>query len=370
MRNYHSVCICGGGGLGHTLAANISSNGCKVNLLTGHPDLWSHDIEVYDCNNKTIKGNIDKISNSPKDVIADVDIILLCVPGYLIQRTLKKIAPFVKQSQEIGSVISSSGFFWMANHELGCNKRLFGFQRVPFISRVIEYGKKGALKGYKSLLKIGGSKVSDLEGLSSFFTKALNTPTIPLSHYLEATLTNSNPILHPSRIYGMLSDIKEDIYDKEFLFYEEWDDKSSSILIDCDTEFQRILSRLPIHQKEIPTLLDYYESTDAHSLTQKIRSIKAFQGIKMSMVNSNGKFKVDYNNRYFTEDIPFGLLIIKSLGVLLNEKTPKIDLIVEWMQSRLDKEYLINGELKGKDLKETGIIQNFNIATVEDLLNL
>ena len=356
MQAYQTICICGGGSLGHTVAASISHKGYRVNLLTGHPSKWSHHIEVTDCNNQLLQGEIDQISDNPKEVIPSSDIVLLCLPGYLIQSTLRSIAPFLRPETEVGSVICSSGFFWMAQHELGNGKKLFGFQRVPFISRVTKYGEKAELKGYKSLLKIGGSKSSNLQALSSFFTDALSTPTITLHHYLEATLTNSNPILHPSRIFGMLSDHVGDLYDREYLFYEEWDEKSSDVLI---------------HQDEIPCLLDYYESTDISSLTQKIRSIKAFKGIKMGMIpQENGQFTIDYSNRYFTEDIPYGLLIIKSLGILLNVPTPMIDKVIYWTQMKMNKSYLIDGQLIGKDIKESGVLSNFQIHTITSLLSL
>lgn len=61
-------------------------------------------------------------------------------------KTLHAIAPYVNNNIEIGTVISSGGFFWMARHELGKEHRLFGFQRVPYISRVKEYGKSAELK--------------------------------------------------------------------------------------------------------------------------------------------------------------------------------------------------------------------------------
>ena len=35
MYNYRTICICGGGGLGHTIAASLNHNGYQVNLLTG-----------------------------------------------------------------------------------------------------------------------------------------------------------------------------------------------------------------------------------------------------------------------------------------------------------------------------------------------
>ena len=371
MQAYQTICICGGGSLGHTVAASISHKGYQVNLLTGHPSRWSHHIQITDCNNQIINGEISVISDNPKEVIPSSDIVLLCLPGYLIQSTLRSIAPFLRPETEVGSVICSSGFFWMAQHELGNGKKLFGFQRVPFISRVTKYGEKAELKGYKSLLKIGGSKSSNLQALSSFFTDALSTPTITLHHYLEATLTNSNPILHPSRIFGMLSDHVGDLYDREYLFYEECDEKSSEVLIQCDTEFQQIVNKLPIHQDEIPCLLDYYESTDVQSLTQKIRSIQAFKGIKMCMIpQENGQFAIDYSNRYFTEDIPYGLLIIKSLGLLLEVPTPTIDQVIYWTQEHMGKCYLVEGQLTGKDIKESGVVSNYQIHSLTSLLNL
>lgn len=368
--DYPIICICGGGSLGHTVAASISSQGWQVNLLTGRPDEWSHSLKVTDCNGEIISGHLHTISDKPEEVIPSATMVLVCVPGYLIQQVLEKILPYIQVDTEIGSVVCSTGFFWIARHVLGPNRRLFGFQRVPFISRIKTYGKEAELKGYKSQLKIGGNKYSDLNRLAGFFTQTLGTPTSALEHYLEATLTNSNPILHPARIYGMLSLSKQNIYDREFLFYEDWDDYSSDILIECDQEFQTILSHFPIHHEEIPPLLAYYESTDSKSLTQKIRSIKAFQKIKMAMLPVANGFIIDYSNRYFTEDISYGLLIIKSLGLLVKEPTPMIDRIIFWMQERMGKEYITPKGFTGKDIIYSGIVQNYNIYTKKELYNL
>lgn len=370
MLTYETVCICGGGGLGHTLIAALSEEGTRINLLTGHPQKWSDSIIATDCFGKTLQGNIARISGDPAEVIPEADIVLLCVPGFLIGETLRKIAPYVNPSTEVGTVVCSNGFFWIARDILGDRQKLFGFQRVPFISRVVEYGKSALLKGYKSNLKIGGNVHSDLENLAIFFSEKLQTPTTPLQHYLEATLTNSNPILHPARIYGMLSPLQDTVYEKEFLFYEEWDDFSSEILIQCDNEFQNLLTHMPIDRKEIPSLLSYYESTDAASLTRKIRSITAFKGIKMSMSPAPGGYTVNYTNRYFTEDIPYGLLIIKSIALLLNQPTPSIDMVLLWMQKHMNKEYLVDNRLMGMDCPESGIVQNFQIYTESQLYNL
>ena len=84
----------------------------------------------------------------------------------------------------------------------------------------------------------------------------------------------------------------------------------------------------------------------------------------------NGQFVIDYGNRYFTEDIPYGLLIIKSLGILLNVPTPMIDKVIYWTQMKMNKSYLIDGQLIGKDIKESGVLSNFQIHTITSLLSL
>ena len=66
MQDYQTICICGGGGLGHTISANISQNGnFRVNLLTGHPLAWSNQIDITDCNGEIIKGHIKKSATFP-----------------------------------------------------------------------------------------------------------------------------------------------------------------------------------------------------------------------------------------------------------------------------------------------------------------
>jgi beta-galactosidase len=139
-------------------------------------------------------------------------------------------------------------------------------------------------------------------------------------------------------------------------FYNSWDEESSELLIACDNEFQQILKALPVRIEPIPTLLEYYDSYDARSLTRKIRSIIAFKHISAPMEKTEKGFLPDFKSRYFTEDFPFGLLIIKSIAEVLNICTPNIDKILLWGQDVLNKEYIHEGELKGKDLSKTGYI--------------
>lgn len=352
----HTICICGGGNLAHVVGGYIASKDrYEVRLFTRHPERWKEDrtITVTDCNGKVFNAQFSIITKDPEKAVKGADIVLLCLPGFAIASTLQTIKPYLAQTALVGSVVSSTGFFLMARNILSDNTGLFGLQRVPFIARTKNYGKSAELLGYKSSLSFAVHNIKDTSCLEKTLNDLFDTPLILLDNYLKVTLTNSNPLLHPSRLYGMFSSQKES-YDSPIRFYEDWDDFSSETLIACDNEFGKLLEKLDITRKDIPSILDYYESTDASSLTRKIKSIDAFKGLLAPMIQtSHGTYKPDFTNRYFTEDFPYGMLIIKCFAQINNISTPTIDSIIEWEQKCVCKEYIREGQTIGKDLKET-----------------
>jgi len=141
------ICICGGGSLGHVCAAVLASqNDVELNILSGHPEQWQSYITVTDREGKQYVAHITRVSSRPEEVIVGQDIILFCLPGYMIEKTLREIKPYIGNAV-VGTVVSSTGFFFFAHDILGKSTRLFGFQRVTFISRVVEFGHTATLLG-------------------------------------------------------------------------------------------------------------------------------------------------------------------------------------------------------------------------------
>ena len=322
------ICICGGGSLGHVCAGVMASQeGVELNILSGHPDRWNNRIVVTDGNGKEYVANISKVSSNPQEVIPCQDIILFCLPGYLIEKTLRDIKPYIGDAI-VGTVVSSTGFFFFAHYILGEKAKLFGFQRVPFISRVAEYGKSANLLGYKSSLAAVLENVEDKLLFKKELERLFITPVTLLENFYEVALSNSNPILHTGRLYTMFHDRENEVFDHNILFYKEWTDEASQMLIDMDVEFFQLLKILNVHC--LPTVLDYYESTDAASLTRKIKSIPAFQTITSPMKQVDNGWLVDFESRYFTEDFPFGLRWIKELAEIKGVNTPNINIVYNW----------------------------------------
>lgn len=336
-----NICICGGGNLGHVVTGYIAAKATdEVTLLTRQPERWNPTQHIITPEGKTLEGAIHQISDSPAALIPKADIVLLCLPGYGIHQTLLDIRPYLKPDTSVGSVVSSTGFFFEALDLLPETTPLFGFQRVPFIARVEEYGKSAHLLGYKSSLSVAieNRKSSlDREDLGGSLAKLFDTPVHLLANYYEASLTNSNPLLHTSRLYSMWHEWHEGIvYPSQNQFYSDWTDEASQLLIDMDEEFFRLLSVLPVTTGAIPTVLDYYESTDASSLTKKLHSIEAFKGILSPMKKVGNGFVPDFQSRYFTEDFPYGLAIVHRLLHEHHIPSPYIDKVYAWGTSTLN----------------------------------
>ena len=327
-----NVCICGGGSLGHVIAGYLASkDNASVYMFTQRAHLWSNNLTIYTPNGSPIISQLDCVTTDAQSAVSNADIVLLCLPGYAIKEELTIIAPYLKAGTFVGSVFSSTGFFFEAMQLLDEEIPLWGFQRVPFIARTKEYGRNAFLLGYKLSHNIAVERCKDKETFRTIIEDLFDAPVNLLNNFYEATFTNSNPILHPARLYSLFSDWNESLfYDREFLFYEEWNNVASELLIQMDNELFGMLKMLPVSPHFLLPILEYYESHDADSLTRKIRSIVGFKGIKTPMVETEMGWQPDLNSRYFQEDFAYGLRYIHETAHRFDVDIPVIDRIYEW----------------------------------------
>ena len=333
------ICLCGGGSLGHVIAGWLSSKGkAEVSILTGSPDRWNKEINVFLPESEVLTGHLTSVSGNPEEVISDADVVLFCYPGFMIASELERIKPFLKQDAYVGSVFSSTGFFFEALRILSPSQPLWGFQRVPFICRVQEYGSSARLLGYKPCYHIAVENVPDEQKrkFADIISEWFERPVHLLKNYYEASLTNSNPLLHTSRLYTMFGRENEGrVYPRMINFYEDWTVEAADVLIKMDREFFELLKVLPVTEGYLPPILEYYESHDAQSLAAKLSSIAGFKGITSPMIQTEEGWIPDFKSRYFTEDFPYGLKYIWQLARDHNIPTPVIDEVYQWGISKL-----------------------------------
>ncbi|MGN0033212.1 MAG: NAD/NADP octopine/nopaline dehydrogenase family protein [Candidatus Limimorpha sp.] len=332
MTDIKNICICGGSATGHVLSGYISHySQTVVNILTSKPGQWSDTLTINLPDGSDIHAGLGIITDNPDEVIPDSDIVILCLPGFAIRDTIIKIKPFLRPGTFVGTIVSSTGFFFEAMRLLDSRNPLFGFQRVPFISRIKKYGSEANLMGFKNSLNIAVERCDNRYDIIDYFHDIFKVPVNLLENFYEASFTNSNPILHTARLYSIFKNWHEGLFfERNIAFYEEWDDESSELLITMDAEFFEVMSKLPVRKNYLPTLLEYYESHDAQSLTHKISSIQSFKGILSPMKKVANGWIPDLKSRYFTEDFPYGLRFIFEKAKEFGIYTPNINTVLHW----------------------------------------
>ncbi len=334
------VTICGGGSLGHTVAGYLSGKmGYDVRILTRRPDKWNYAIRI-NTPSESYTSSFSAISSDPSVILKDAGVIILCLPGTAYREELIKIMPFIHPDAWVGGIFCSGGFFFDALEILPPDIPTWGFQRVPFISRTLKYGEEANLLSFRDSYKIAVENADndEKELIRKWVEISFSRPTDLLNNYLEASITNSNPLLHTARLFTMFGGYQPaDSFGRMIMFYAEWNDEASIILDKMDKELFRLIDRLPVDKNFLVPIMKYYDSETPAQMTAKIRSIEGFKTINSPMKEVDGKWIPDFSSRYFNEDFGKGLKMIHDLAHEYNVDTPTIDMVYEWGISKLKK---------------------------------
>ena len=109
--------------------------------------------------------------------------------------------------------------------------------------------------------------------------------------------------------------------------------------------------------------------SDKTNLYTAIQTNAAYQGLKHpGKKTDDGKFLPDFTYSYMSEDIPYGLVVIRGIAEIVGVDTPNIDKVLTWCQEKMGKEYLVNSKLQGKDVATSRAPQRYGFTTLESIL--
>ncbi|WP_299524040.1 NAD/NADP-dependent octopine/nopaline dehydrogenase family protein [uncultured Methanobrevibacter sp.] len=322
-----NVTIIGGGNIGTLIAAELLNKNYDVCIYTSKVDQWGDSLEVYDVNNKFLFESTGlKVTDNIHNALKTAEIIFITYPAALFHKLSKDMENHVHRGQYIGVVPGSGGAEFLFGNLIAKGCILFGLQRVHSIARLKEYGKSVLMLGRKDGLDIATFPRGFELFVKNLLENMFDLPCNVITNYLAITLTPSNPILHTSRLYSMFN--QKQIFDKNILFYEEWDDDSSELMIKCDSQLQDLCDVLRING--VKSLKDHYESYSIKSMTQKIKSIGAFKGLTSPMIQTDNGWIPDFSSRYFTTDFSFGLKVIIDIARIYNVDVSYLEKIWDW----------------------------------------
>ena len=330
------ITIVGGGNIGTQFAVHCAEAGHEVVVYTSSPNLFVKRLSIVDQDgNTTHTGVIGSATYDPVEAFRDSELIFITLPANMMRNIAEVILEHASANAMIG-VVPGSGGSECAFAE--CIKRgniFFGIERVPAIARLVKKGETVRSVGYRNELHIAALPALYTDRCCKVVENIFRISCKAIPEYLNLTMTPSNPILHTTRLRSMFGDYKKDvIYDSVPLFYEDWDDSSSELLLACDEEVQKICGKLVSHDlRYVISLKEHYESHSIPEMTSKISSIPAFRGIMTPMIRSDGGYIPDFSSRYFVSDFSYGLVILKQIADFASASVPHIDEILDWYRS-------------------------------------
>ena len=391
------LAICGGGNAGHALAVVASQNFSgdlvwlvgseeKAELLRRgvFSNAGLHSTGVITASAKRVRS----ISADPAAIIPAADIVMIVVPAFAHSAILKKIGPHLKEGALVGTLPTRGGFEFeatqiMSQSELGAERLIFGLQTLPWSTRVVEPGTIVNFGACKATVLAATMPSRRAEEVTAELSTILGTQIVPTTSFLNMTLGNPGQVIHPGLMYGLFSQWSGEGYREDAVpyFYRDVSDQTGGFVGKLSDEIVTLAKTiewrsggtldlsgvLPIHKWlriSYPT-----QTADVRSVATCFRT-GPLQARRAPMIESGaGNFVPNFRYRYLSEDVPFGLAVVKAIAQLAGVPTPHVDSVVMWTQDKLGKRYLENGKFDGPDAHELPIPQNFSITSLSDLID-
>lgn len=329
-----NVLIFGFGNIAHAIIASADHTKLKFYVYSESNKKCNQAHEISNViDGVKISTGYTQSYSSIENVIAASDIILFCLPSHVRMKYLEKFKNYFNKNSIYGGIPGTSGFNEEIEFFLGKNSKIFSMQRVPYISRCIENCK--LVTSYKKDEIFIACNFNRLD-CSNIIKLLFDINIKYLDDFNNVNLSNSNPLLHTSRIYSLLHNKKPPfIISNNLRFYEDWSEEASHILLMMDAEFIEVTKAIGL--KNIIDLQTHYGASGSKNLTNKIRSINAFKGILFPRKFENMDCIVDLDSRYFKEDFEHGLIYLKNKADLYGVETPIIDKVLEFYFNVINK---------------------------------
>ena len=327
------ICICGGGHIAHSLAAVLSDGGDAISVYTRRPHLWATTLayEQGALHSVHKSRGLLTVSNDV-NIVNDSDCIIIALPRFAICDVLSRLDKVLRKGQTIIFIPSPAGLDVLAERFSRRGIDTIGFQRVPYVARTIRYGHAVWISDVRNVHRVAFSRNEINSKWIGFFEGRLGGRVLELSSFLSFTFSNSNPLLHPSRLVSLLHGGVEGGYDRCPYFYAEWTNESSGYYVAADAEMFKCFSAFDeaSARADYESAFDHYGVESTEELTSKIKGIASLKEILAPWrLSASGLWEPDITSRYFTEDIPFGTKIIQEYAKKVGVATPVIDYLIE-----------------------------------------
>jgi NAD/NADP octopine/nopaline dehydrogenase, alpha-helical domain len=386
--------ICGGGNAGHALAVVASQNfDGDIDWLVGSEEkaeLLRRGVSARGLRSTgaitASAGRLRTISADPAEVIPDADMVLIVVPAFVHAAVLDRVGPHVSDETPIGCLPTRGGYEFQATQltpKAGGRRRgIFGLQTLPWSTRVVTPGEVVNIGAVKAEVVLAALPADDGAEIAARLSSILGIRVVATEDFLSLTLGNPGQFIHPGLMHGHYRFWSGEEFEEDRIpmFYAEATDEMGEVVERLSRDAIAVAREIEGQSGntlslKVTSVHEWQKSTYAH-VTDDLSSVATcfrtgpIQARKAPVTEVRpGRYVPDFNYRYLTEDVPFGLVATRAIAELADVATPTIDEVISWAQSAMQKSYLVNGKLAGPDASDLPIPQNHGVSSLPDLLD-
>lgn len=380
------LAICGAGNAGHALAVAASRNPeYDIVWLVRSEEkaqLLRHGVFGDGLRStgaiQARAGAVRAISADPAEIVPDADIVILAVPAYAHAPILQRIAPHLKRDAVIGAIPSRGGFEFEVAHlvtgiEPNGERIIFGLQTLPWSTRVQEAGRSVNFGAIKAKVLMATRPAHHACRLATMLSDLLGTEIAPTDGFLNMTLGNPGQIVHPGLMYGLFHSWNGEHYTEGTIprLYADATDEIGVFVESLSADAVAVAARIESESADsldvsgvLPVLewlrISYPTQTADTTTVATCFRTGPIQVRKAPVLQIGpDAFVPNFQYRYLSEDIPYGLAVTKAIANLADVRTPAVDAVLQWA----------NGHGVGLDARSLPIPQNYGIRTLRGLLD-
>lgn len=342
------VAVLGGGAGGHATAVELTLKGYSVALFE-MPQFVDTIADAISRGGIEARGpaiqqgfvEIDRITTDITEALGDADLVLVCLPMFGVELFARHCAPHLRDGQHIAMLMSSalgSVLFRNTVKEVTGGKEVLVAEAtsLPFACRRLEANAVNIWLRFHHIPFATFPSREAPESLALIETcQKLFPSLLRVRHVLEVALNNGNPITHPAA--SLLNIGQIEAANGDFFLYAQGISPGVAQVIQA-VDRERIAISRAMGLDVVPNaerLVRVGLSKPAGSLYDTYRSSDVLQAVR----GPGG-----IQDRYVTEDIPFGLVLWSSIAQSIGVPTPLIDGLIQ-----------IGSALCGRDFRATGL---------------
>jgi len=352
------IAVLGGGHGAHAVAGDLSLAGFKVNLCehpsfeaSFKPTLERGEVEVLG-RARTGVARLAKATTSFKEALEDVDIVFLVVPSFGHRLFAESMAPYLRDGQLVVLMPGNAGTLEVAKvlRQMGVKRRVLLAETatLPYGCRLV--GPARVMIYVKAVLNPLGTLPAKQVGEALDLLRPLYPAMVEAANVLEAAINNPNPVTHP--VAAVFNAGRIEYSRGEFYLYREGITEGVVRAYDAvDEERRALCRRLGVKFYEPPPGLPKED--------RDIRMGTFFGPGSLMDAGYHMKGPTTTRDRFVTEDVPYGLVFMESLGSMIGVPTPVISSVITLLSA-----------FNGEDYRALGrTVEKLDIAglTVEEL---